>query len=321
MFLRAPLMEPYFKWTPDKVETLKELWAREDLTTNAIAYEMGASSKNVVISKAHSLALPHRKRGRKFLIHAGQPTDHDRSGQRRFVGFKPRRGGSPWGKMKDNHPAFTEARTLFPTRVFEGSALDRVLKSGENSRKTGRMVMKGRWAGMPIFTLTLEERKTCPRTCLEWKTCYGNNMQYAQRIMHNEAFALHLWSELMRLQAKHPAGFVVRLHVLGDFFSVQYVELWALALRKLPALRVFGYTARRLDDPIGAAVWKIVQKNWDRFAIRFSGGGPELPSTEVVDRADQARGIVCPAQSDENRSCATCGLCWHSKKTVSFVRH
>jgi hypothetical protein len=65
-------------------------------------------------------------------------------------------------------------------------------------------VTKGRYKGFFIFTLTLEERATCPRTCLEWKTCYGNSMNWARRIKHGRAFEERLWEELAEKQAKHP---------------------------------------------------------------------------------------------------------------------
>ena len=50
--------------------------------------------------------------------------------------------------------------------------------------------------------------------------------------------------EIEVLDVRHGGGFVVRLHVLGDFYSVEYVGLWRRLLRQYPTLRVFGYTAR-----------------------------------------------------------------------------
>ncbi len=40
--------------------------------------------------------------------------------------------------------------------------------------KLGKKVTKGIYKGYPIFTLTLEERKTCPRSCKHWNNCYGD---------------------------------------------------------------------------------------------------------------------------------------------------
>lgn len=199
-----------------------------------------------------------------------------------------------------------------------------------NSRKIGRVVTKGPWKGFPIFMLTLQERWTCPRSCSEWLSCYGNNMNWALRIREDGDFLVHLTSELLRLQARNPDGFVVRLHVLGDFFSVAYVRFWAKAIAELPALHVYGYTARALSSPIGHALNDLVRAHWDRFSIRWSNRGSKLAAAEVVDREEDARGIVCPAEKDEKRSCGTCGLCWAPKKgaplepaipLISFIRH
>jgi hypothetical protein len=129
-------------------------------------------------------------------------------------------------------------------RVYDQKDLPRLLISGHNSRKIGRTVMKGKWRGFPIFTLTLEERATCPRTCAEWVSCYGNNMNWARRIKNDRAFEERLWEELAAKQKAHPAGFVVRLHILGDFYSADYTEIWAEAMEAYPALNVFGYTAQ-----------------------------------------------------------------------------
>ena len=77
-------------------------------------------------------------------------------------------------------PADVEG-TIFPTRVFEADGTEPVLKDGCNNSKIGGDVLVGRLEGAMILTLTLEERATCPRSCGHWRTCYGNQMQYARR--------------------------------------------------------------------------------------------------------------------------------------------
>lgn len=245
-------------------------------------------------------------------------TDH--TGQRRFVAFKPK-GKPRVVRMPADHPAFVEGRTIMPKQVVHASLVPRVLKSGEWSRKTGKRVTKGRWKDMPIFTLTLEERATCPRSCPEWRTCYGANMPWAERIIHDDAFEMRLWDELQALNRKHPVGFVVRLHILGDFYSIDYVAIWEAALEHFPALRVFGYTARSPFEPIGRELFVLTNRLADRFSIRFSNGGFATGCAEVVDRAEDTTNIICPAQTGRTDCCATCALCWQSTKTIAFLRH
>ena len=69
---------------------------------------------------------------------------------------------------------------------------DAPLVSGHSNVKIGRDVRKGKlFRGYWIFTLTLEERATCPRSCFHWDTCYGNNMPFSKRINHTDSAALH----------------------------------------------------------------------------------------------------------------------------------
>lgn len=242
---------------------------------------------------------------------------------RRFTGHTP-----PFTMVDElpaDHAAAIEGRTRFPTTVAEPGLVGRVLKSGHHNRKIGKQVQKGRWAGMPIFTLTLEERATCPRSCRHWWSCFGNKMHRVERLAHGRSLEWALGSELADLARRHPQGFVVRLHVLGDFYSVAYVQRWLSWLHRHPPLHVFGYTAWPADTPIGALLRAASARLWDRFAIRTSNGPhaeratrtlTSPPAGPVVDGA-----IVCPAQTGRSDCCATCALCWQSRRNIAFLLH
>lgn len=221
------------------------------------------------------------------------------------------------------HPAYRYARTLFPSRVFDADEVQRVLKDGHQSRKIGKTVMKGRLAGCPIFTLTLEERATCPRSCTEWASCYGNNMQAAERITPGRELIESLERELLALQAAHPKGFLVRLHVLGDFYDLDYVAFWNRMLDRLPALHVFGFTAHAPSSPIGRRIAGVaLAQGWSRWAVRFSGAPHALRASRVLGPGDtDATAIPCPAQTGATDCCATCALCWQTDRAITFRRH
>ena len=52
--------------------------------------------------------------------------------------------------------------------VSDGMAkTERAIKPSKN-KKLGKVVKVGRLQGARIFTLTLEERATCPTTCAHW---------------------------------------------------------------------------------------------------------------------------------------------------------
>lgn len=230
-----------------------------------------------------------------------------------------------------DHPALIQGRTIYPStvQVPERDHGMRVLKSGENSAKIGAIILKRPWRDFPVFTISLEERRTCPRDCALWRTCYGNHMHWAERWQAGPELEWRLEREVALLATLHPHGFVIRLHILGDFFSVGYVALWRTLLERHPALHCFGFTARsNVADPIAAALAELVKSHWDRFAIRFSNPR-HLPfqdaRTAVTFERNQKPppgAIVCPQQLGKTESCSTCGLCWHGKpRTIAFILH
>lgn len=240
--------------------------------------------------------------------------------------------------LRADHPAVAEGRTLFPSTVVSALQSPRLLVSGANNAKLGKVVQVGPWAGMPIYQVTLEERATCPRSCPVWADCYGNAMHLARRHdAHDPDLLVALWAEVVSLyratmnERKPPPGLVVRLHVLGDFPSARYVAVWADLLDKLPGLRIFGYTARRddADDQdsreTARAIADLQVAHPDRFCIRWSRPVPVPNGSVVVDQPPADPGVLlCPGQTDQTASCATCGLCWAPSvrhKAVAFLRH
>lgn len=217
-----------------------------------------------------------------------------------------------------DHPAVINGHSLFRD-ITHPSNSPRLLISGRNSRKIGGKVQLGRWAGFQIYTLTLEERATCPTTCEQWRGCYGNNMHWPRRHEHGHALEEKLAEELAQLAARHPRGFVVRLHVLGDFYSEEYAKKWLRWLEEFPQLHIFGYTAHHPHGDIGYII------NWmnrdDRCWIRFSGCDLGPAGSVVIAHKIVSEHVICPAQTDKTDCCATCGLCWTMHRTVEFLQH
>lgn len=235
--------------------------------------------------------------------------------------FTDHREGSRHLVLDVDHPSIVSGRTLFRARVTSPLEPDRLFKSGQHSRKIGSHATKGRWAGMPIFTLTLEERATCPRTCSHWHDCYGNKMNWSARLEHGPVLERRISAEVAHLSMRYPGGFIVRLHVLGDFYSVGYVRLWDSLLDRHEPLRIYGYTARNpYTSAIGRRLAAMADKNWDRFSMRFSDhAGPSIAS--AMSETKTADGIVCPAQTGASACCGTCCLCWNTRKTIIFKTH
>jgi len=222
-------------------------------------------------------------------------------------------------------PAYVEeGRAKFGKRVKRIDEMPHILVSGHSNVKIGRDVRKGKFKGYWIYTLALEERATCPRSCEHWQSCYGNNMPFAKRVDHTDpAFLPALEDELDVLLARHKVGVLVRLHALGDFYSPAYVLFWRRMLIKHPRLSLYGYTARMPETDIGREILLMnVTLKW-RSMIRFSnGGGATMSTVTIMDPADRPdNAFICPEQTEQTRCCATCGACWSTLKNVAFLQH
>jgi hypothetical protein len=284
------------RWSDAEVETLRTLWAEHGGGFRKIAKAMGRSRGSI-------------------------------DGKSRVLGLQFRGGRAR--QLSPHDDAARLGLSTFPSRVVEPDW--NVLKSGDNQRKLGRVVMKGRWKGFPIYSLTLEERATCPRTCKQWLSCYGLGMGHATRYQVGPTLERHLRAQLAQLQRHHSFGFVVRLHILGDFPSLRYVEFWRDMLATFQALHIFGYTARLDSEPIGRAINAIRDAQWDRFAIRTSGA-KDGPRTLVIAHMEESLtvaaafegAIICPAQLGKTKNCASCALCWAHPtrdRPIAFLQH
>lgn len=61
---------------------------------------------------------------------------------------------------------------------------------------------------------------------------------------------------------------------------------------------------------------------FERFAIRHSDGGQVQDCTQSVRAVDEAvNSIVCPEQLGRTAACATCGLCWTTRRNIAFLEH
>lgn len=120
----------------------------------------------------------------------------------------------------------------------------------------------------------------------------------------------------------------LRLHVLGDFYSLEYAKLWFEEI----GIPMFGYTHHRPDSEIGSYLASLP---WSKFSIRFSWRADVSPplnkrgavtveaDTPEKFEAEAARfnAIPCPVQTGKSSNCVTCMLCWETERNIAFKKH
>ncbi len=238
--------------------------------------------------------------------------------------------GEPALRLNADDPAVVNETTKFPSRIFKPKDRDRVLISGENNRKIGNVVVQGRLKGAPIYTLTLVERRDCP-PCPLSRECYMNASPNAVRFEGGEELETAIAHEVPILAKSYPGGFLVRLHVGGDFYSWDYLKVWAGLLREHKPLNVFGFTHHGPDSEIGADIAELRAHFSPRFEVRHSSVMGPHGSVVVEAKITQKRvgdGVVCPEQrdavigSEKPRCCGSCGVCWTGHPTpIVFMMH
>lgn len=228
------------------------------------------------------------------------------------------------GKRKPARMPASATTTKFPTRRLRPDEMKNLLVSGHSSIKIGRDVRVGKLQGYWLYTLSLPERETCPRACAHWQDCYGNNMPFAKRIIPDATFLPKLEAEIGKLlKVRGRRGIIIRLHALGDFYSLDYVAFWDRMMREHPTLVIFGYTAWLPDTPIGAAVNALIDNHPGRAMMRFSNGRMRDRSAIPIETAADCPpgAFVCPDQTEQFEGCGKCGACWTTLKNVAFADH
>jgi hypothetical protein len=119
--------------------------------------------------------------------------------------------------------------------------------------------------GLPRFTLCLEAHASCAPGCPRRRSCPGKDAGFRPGSAVEDALA----ADLRILSGRHPGGFALRLHRLGDFYDLGYLERWAGWLREVPEVHVHGATGWPPDSEIGARILTLRLAFPERWWIRF----------------------------------------------------
>ena len=216
--------------------------------------------------------------------------------------------------------------TIYENNIFELDNYQfKILKPSTN-KKLGKKVLKGKYKDYKFVTLTLVERETCPKDCIHWLNCYGNNMPFAHRISSKNAQLLEerIYNDLLNSTNQL---LLIRLHILGDFFSVKYVKFWRKMLNTFNNIALYGYTANNIKSsiPLSQAIAKEIiklNKN-DNCHIRFSNDLTISFSANSYDIVKPVKGVslVCPVQENKRLIVGRVDYVGIKKTSKLYLKH
>lgn len=188
-----------------------------------------------------------------------------------------------------------------------------------SNRKTG---------AIPV---TYSERKTCPPSCPHYRAdCYAEDF-YTRMAWDKVPARGGPLADLCASIAALPEGQLWRMNVAGDLPG-QGEDLDPAALGEIvranTGRRGFTYTHKKTDD---ALYWAGQATRWG-FTVNLSADdageadalaehGPvcAIVPTDTPEKSYTPEGrviIVCPAQTREDVTCETCGLCARADRAV-----
>jgi hypothetical protein len=145
----------------------------------------------------------------------------------------------------------------------------------------------------------------------------------------------------MATEIRRKGILVVRIHVSGDFYDVEYAAKWLEVMRQCPRARFYFYTRSWRQPAIAAVLEQMAALRCCRawYSIDHETGVPErVPvgvrlaylqvtegeQPELADlmfrvrrlhRERQPLSLVCPNETPRGRAldtnCGNCGRCWH----------
>ncbi|MBA7688194.1 hypothetical protein ES703_96673 [subsurface metagenome] len=112
-------------------------------------------------------------------------------------------------------------------------------------------------------------------------------------------------------QTRAPA---FRLHVVGDFYSVEYIHKWVDIAGALPDVIFFGSTRSWRCEFLSEAI-KLL-RDLDNFYMKASVDATDTLSPQGCGWstwAVEGRGMTCPHDEGKVANCLECKRCWTRK--------
>jgi hypothetical protein len=180
----------------------------------------------------------------------------------------------------------------------------------------------------PIASFSTPPGVTCPGAS-EWcVTCYAKkyfrmykNVQTAYE-RNRQARTESDFVDTMIAKIKGP---FFRIHVSGDFDSLEYIDQWITIAKARPDVAFWAYTRSWNVPTLVEALDRLrALPNVQLFASHDAtmSAPPSGWRVAGIEGTDTVRGYACPEQNGRKANCLDCGYCFRGKRgNVIFTVH
>lgn len=134
---------------------------------------------------------------------------------------------------------------------------------------------------------------------------------------------------------------IVRLHVSGDFNSIEYIQSWQKIVASNPSVTFFGYTRswrvtellndlESLKNLPNMFLWASIDKTikeippvgWRRAWIEGDDRLENIPNRRTMLTFDKKKAVVCPEEAGLIQNCEKCTFCFkNGSRDLVFLKH
>lgn len=179
---------------------------------------------------------------------------------------------------------------------------------------------------LPSFSLPV--MLTCPgKTPFCERYCFGLRGRFSQEKLKEinnrrlDATMKPNFGDIIVEEIRQVRAPAFRLHVVGDFYSVEYIEKWIDIAERLPRVIFFGSTRSWRCRPLAEAMkrFRDMVNVFMKASIDFTDPqDPVLCGWYVW--SVEGEGQPCPHDYGLAESCAVCKRCWTIRNSSTSFR-
>ena len=187
------------------------------------------------------------------------------------------------------------------------------------------MISNGNTKIGAIPNFSLPAIKTCPgQTDFCAVFCYGlrghfthHSRQAMLERNYQRSLQDHFASRMIR-SIQDNASKVFRIHVVGDFYTPEYIQKWTMIVDALPSVTFYAYTRSWRCPALKEALGNLRSHSNCHLLASIDFTHANRPDSSWNTISVEGEGSPCPHDTEMVETCLTCGLCWSGRSNLKL---